>query len=285
MGGIVDAPPGLPSSSPRPAVPSRVSDLVAAGVVPPDGPVSLLIDYDGTLVPFAPRPEAAAPDAELVSLLERLAGDARIDLHLVSGRSIDDLDRWFARLDAQLWAEHAAAHRPSPGEPWRLVAGGERGWMAVADQYLTALTRDTRGSVLERKRTSLAWHYRLVDPDLADRQVAKLEETLPRLLSGRDADVLHGHLVREVRPRGVSKGLAVRHALRRALPGGAIVAIGDDRTDEDMFTALPPSGVAIRVGGGKTGARYGLPDFRAVRQFLALMVGGPVESATPEERV
>jgi trehalose 6-phosphate synthase/phosphatase len=218
-----------------------------------------------------------------MSLLERLATDSRTALHLVSGRSVDDLARWFPRLDAQLWAEHGAARRPSPREPWQLVVASDPEWMTIAGAYLTALTAETRGALLERKRTSLAWHYRLVDPDLADRQVAKLDEALPRILSAHAVEVLRGRMVREVRPRGVSKGLAVRHLLRHGLPPGAIIAIGDDRTDEDMFTALPPSGVAIRVGGGKTGARYGLTDFRAVRRLLAHLIDRPAGKASSGE--
>jgi trehalose 6-phosphate synthase/phosphatase len=284
-GGVLDT-PSEPSASPLPSTgfsTHRVRDLVAAGVFPPDGPITLLIDYDGTLVPYASTPEEAAPDVELLGLLERVAASPRIALHLVSGRSVDDLARWFTRLDAQLWAEHAAVRRPSPREPWQAVATGDTGWMGAAETYLLALTAETRGALLERKRTSLAWHYRLVDPDLADRQLAKLEQRLPAILAGHRAEILHGRMVREVRPRGVSKGLAVRHVLRYGPPAGAIVAIGDDRTDEDMFTELPPSGVAIRVGGGQTEARYGLTDFHAVRRLLAHLVGAPGGKITTED--
>jgi trehalose 6-phosphate synthase/phosphatase len=156
--------------------------------------------------------------------------------------------------------------------------------MAAAEAYLVALTAETRGALFERKRTSLAWHYRLVDPDLADRQLAKLEHAMPAILAGHPVEILHGRMVREVRPLGVSKGLAVRHVLRHGPPPGAIVAIGDDRTDEDMFAELPPSGVAIRVGGGRTGARYGLTDFHAVRRLLAHLVGSPGDKVTAENR-
>lgn len=283
-GGVLDTPPGSSLASAVPgAISSRVRDLVAAGIFPHDKAITLLIDYDGTLVPYAATPNEAAPDAELMDLLERIAANPRIDLHLVSGRSVDDLARWFARLDAHLWAEHAAVRRPSPRDPWQPVVATDPAWMRVAETYLLDLTAETRGALFERKRTSLAWHYRLVDPDLAERQTAKLDEALPGILAGYPAEILRGRMVREVRPKGVSKGLAVRHVLRRGLPSGAIIAIGDDRTDEDMFTELPPSGVAIRVGGGRTGARYALPDFQAVRRLLSHLVDGRSGNINTEE--
>jgi trehalose 6-phosphate synthase/phosphatase len=49
---------------------------------------------------------------------------------------------------------------------------------------------------------------------------------------------------------------------------GAVVAIGDDRTDEDLFAALPPSALTIHVGAVTTKARYRLADPAAVRRFL-----------------
>jgi trehalose 6-phosphate synthase/phosphatase len=124
------------------------------------------------------------------------------------------------------------------------------------------------------KDTSLAWHYRLVEPALAEQRLAELHEDLPKALNGAPVDVLWGHMVLELRPRGVSKALVVREVLQRNPPPGAIVAIGDDKTDEDMFAALPPSGVAIRVGKGATAARFGVRDYRAVRRLLTLALRG-----------
>jgi trehalose 6-phosphate synthase/phosphatase len=268
-GGLLDALTIKSSTSTSGGAAGSVRELIAAGIFPRDLPLTLLIDYDGTLVPYAPTPEQAAPDAELMRLLESLAAAERIDLHLVSGRAVGDLTRWFGSLDAHLWAEHGAAHRRSPDDAWRFLVDEPPPWMTIAEPYLRDLTARARGSLLERKRTSLAWHYRLVDPDLAERQVSILDDTLPRILSGHAVNILRGHMVCEVRPQGISKGLAVRYVLETGDESGVIVAIGDDRTDEEMFAALPPSGIAIRVGGGTTGAQYGLADFRAVRRLLA----------------
>jgi trehalose 6-phosphate synthase/phosphatase len=47
-----------------------------------------------------------------------------------------------------------------------------------------------------------------------------------------------------------------------------VLSMGDDRTDEDMFAALPPEAIAIHVGHGASVARHRLPDWRASRAFL-----------------
>ena len=49
-------------------------------------------------------------------------------------------------------------------------------------------------------------------------------------------------------PRGIHKGRLVPSVVTRAPAGALVVAIGDDRTDEDLFAALPPSALAIHVG-------------------------------------
>ena len=46
----------------------------------------LLLDYDGTLVPYTPTPELARPDATLLELLEELTRRPGTELHVVSGR-------------------------------------------------------------------------------------------------------------------------------------------------------------------------------------------------------
>jgi trehalose 6-phosphate synthase/phosphatase len=64
----------------------------------------------------------------------------------------------------------------------------------------------------------------------------------------------------------------VQHLLgRRPSPQG-IVAFGDDRTDEEMFAALPRSAVGIHVGPGASLAKYRLRHPAAVRAFLGRLL-------------
>jgi trehalose 6-phosphate synthase/phosphatase len=108
----------------------------------------------------------------------------------------------------------------------------------------------------------------LVEPELAKERLGELATRLAPVLAAHDLEAMRGSKVLEVRVRGLSKALVVARALARAGDDVAVLAIGDDRTDEDLFAALPPSALSVHVGGGATRAAFRLPDPAAVRRFL-----------------
>src|SRR5262249_26022943 len=132
----------------------------------------------------------------------------------------------------------------------------------------------TAGAALEEKRTSFAWHYRLADRDFGRHQLDALRRALRERLRDEPVELLDGELVLELRPRGVDKGRVVGTALRAAPPGAAVLAVGDDRTDEDLFGALPGEAIAIHVGGRETVAQLRVRDWRDVRALLERMLAG-----------
>ncbi len=109
--------------------------------------VVLVLDYDGTLVPFAPRPEDAKPDPELLALLGRLAGIGKLELRLVSGRSRENLEAWFGHLPFRLHAEHGLWRKDGPGAAWaaRIEHGSD--WKQEAKAGLADWCRQYRGVV------------------------------------------------------------------------------------------------------------------------------------------
>ena len=246
------------------------------------GPLTLLLDYDGTLVPIAPTPEQATPDHDLVSLLRALARRQDRDIHIVSGRPRDVIARWFGDLPISLWAEHGFwwrafdAQLPRHGKPhagsWRAAGRVPVQALERTKGLLERFTRVTPGSFIEQKSASLAWHFRRAQPRVDRAQAREYLETLEHALADSPLEVLSGKKVIEVRPRGVNKaevGRRVLKARRRAAP---IVAIGDDETDEDMFAALPDSAVTIAVGPGPTCAKYVVDDHLAARNLLAALI-------------
>jgi trehalose 6-phosphate synthase/phosphatase len=230
--------------------------------------VVLLLDYDGTLVPFAPTPDLATPDSDLLGLLGALAVRPATRVHLVSGRQRENLEAWFGELAIGLHAEHGLWSRaPSTGD-W------QRHDIARAvpyDQLLGLLkhfTDRTPGSSIERKSAGLAWHFRLARPDLAAVHAEAVLEEVRRRFPSDTVEVLRGEKVLEFRPAGVHKGLIVTRIMQQSGPASTLVAVGDDATDEDMFAALPPDGLSVHVGPRPSGATIRLRDVAACREFL-----------------
>jgi trehalose 6-phosphate synthase/phosphatase len=84
--------------------------------------------------------------------------------------------------------------------------------------------------------------------------------------------MLVGHKVIEVRTRGVHKGMIVPPLVEAGEGDWTILAMGDDRSDEDLFAALPPESFAVHVGPGESQASYRLANPTAVRAFLTQLL-------------
>ena len=233
----------------------------------------LLLDYDGTLVPFARAPDLAAPDRELYDLLKALAGRAGALVHIVSGRRRDPLERWLGDLPIGLHAEHGYWSRMAPGKPWTAMPDVDVSWKAAVRRILDEATSATPGALVEEKTATLAWHWRMAEPELGSQRAEALWARLERETRGGGAELLRGDKVIEVRPRGVSKATVldrVRAALE--LPRVTVAAMGDDWTDEECFRALPPEAIAIGVGYRATIAAYRVASPRGARALLAGIV-------------
>lgn len=227
---------------------------------------TLILDYDGTLVPLAARPELAPPDAELLALLGDLA--TRAAVHVVSGRRRADLDQWLGALPIGLHAEHGYWQRLDPGAPWAPLLAPPA-WIEDVRAVLGRATARAPGSFVEEKSASVAWHYRACERAPASEGLREIEALLAPRREALGIELLRGAEVIEVRLRGVHKGRVVPAILARATPASLVIAAGDDVTDEDLFAALPADAVTIHVGGGDSIARFRVSSSRALRQVLA----------------
>ena len=232
----------------------------------------LLLDYDGTLVPFTPTPELARPDAGLLALLRSLALRAGTEVHVVSGRAREALDKWLGGLPVWLHAEHGFWSRDPAERTWVPAAEVGGSWREPVLAILRDTTARTPGSLIEVKAVALAWHYRLADLETGARRANELRLHLNQLLSNQPVEILAGNRVLEIRPHGIHKGRIVPPLPPEKLARTAVLAIGDDRTDEDLFAALPPEAISIRVGPGTTKARFRLEGVAAVRALLQSLV-------------
>lgn len=231
----------------------------------------LLLDYDGTLVPFVEDPKLARPDAELMDLLRGLAASGGNEAVIVSGRPRRDLEEWFGRLPVGLIAEHGVWLRLRGGE-WQMLRGITAEWKERVRPILQVYVDRLPGALLEEKEFSLAWHYRGADPKQASRRSRELLDALGGFTRNIDVQVLEGSKVLEVRNAWVSKGTAAMQWLAAVGPE-FVLAIGDDVTDEDLFRALPATAHSVRVGLAQTAARYYLTSHAEVRRLLGALVG------------
>ncbi|UYZ63796.1 bifunctional alpha,alpha-trehalose-phosphate synthase (UDP-forming)/trehalose-phosphatase [Hymenobacter weizhouensis] len=233
----------------------------------------LLLDYDGTLVPFQADPQRAQPDAELLQLLQDLTANERNRVVIISGRDRTTLQNWLGHLPLDFIAEHGVWLR-TRGEDWQLFQPVRNDWKAEIRPILELYVARTAGSFIEEKEYSLVWHFRRADAELATVRARELMSHLTFLASNTDLQVLEGNKVVEVKNAGINKGTAAARWLSTIAPD-FVLAIGDDRTDEDTFGAMPSEAFTVKVGSApRSLARYHLPGVPDVRQLLReLMMG------------
>jgi trehalose 6-phosphate synthase/phosphatase len=216
----------------------------------------LFLDYDGTLVPFAKHPKLAIPTSDLRKLLFMLSSDTRTDATIISGRDSLTLEEWFRDLPINLVAEHGAAVRLKNGQ-WIHERDTDQTWKPRIRPTLELFTQRSPGALIEEKSHTLAWHYRNVEPDLGFIRSRELLDNLHHLLRNSSLTIVDGNKVIEVRMSGVDKGTVASKLLLND-NYDFVLAVGDDKTDEDMFRALAGKAVTIKIGAGNTSANYSL---------------------------
>jgi trehalose 6-phosphate synthase/phosphatase len=231
----------------------------------------LLLDYDGTMVPFADRPEYAQPDSELLDILRRLVGKLGNEVVVISGRDREVLNSWLGDLDINLIAEHGAWIKQRGGD-WNASVLQAEDWkrdmMPVLERYVDR----TPGSFVEEKDYSLVMHFRKVDPELAAIRMGEIKGDLHYLTANLNLDILEGNMVIEVHDATINKGSAAMQFVNQINPD-FLLALGDDQTDEDVFKILDGSAYTIKVGISPSQAKYNLPSVGAVRSLLKKLAG------------
>ncbi len=226
----------------------------------------IILDYDGTLVPFEKLPEKAKPTDDVLKILKTLTQEERNEVLIVSGRDRETLDSWFGELDLGLIAEHGAWTKEK-GRTWVRITGLKTTWKNVIRPILEHFVDRTPGSFIEEKDFSLVWHYRKSEPRLSSVRSLELKYALLQLTENHNLEVLEGNKVIEVRNAGVNKGLFAENWLSKN-KWDYILAIGDDVTDEDMFAVLPKNAYSIKVGLKPSKAKFNLGSVMDINELL-----------------
>jgi trehalose 6-phosphate synthase/phosphatase len=231
---------------------------------------AILLDYDGTLVPFTGDPKAAKPPVALLNLLGGLSGDAKNNLVIISGRDKTTMENWFGTLGADLIAEHGVWNK-NKNSHWQLIRPLNNNWKATIVPILQMHSDRLPGSFVEEKEYSVVWHFRRAEPELASIRARELTDDLMVFTANLDVQILQGNKVVEIRCGGVTKGIAAMQFLTNQ-KFDFILALGDDWTDEEMFKVLPETAYSIMVGLRSSHAKFNLHSHKEVIALLKEML-------------
>lgn len=231
----------------------------------------IFIDYDGTLIPFSKYPEQAVLGQEAKNVLTMIANDTRNKIVIISGRDKNFLDRQFKDMNLSLVAEHGLFIKHSV-EGWKSMVQYETDWKNKVYPVLKEFVDRCSGSFIEEKNASLVWHFRNVDEDFVQVRIHELKDNLFEILKNEPKLVmLEGNKILEIKSTAYDKGSSALSLLNQK-KYDFILAIGDDRTDEDLFRVLPEKSHTIKVGTAISLAKYNLKSQKFVYDFFETLV-------------
>jgi trehalose 6-phosphate phosphatase len=228
---------------------------------------ALFLDFDGTLVELANRPEAVAVDRPILDVLRRLTACSEGAVAIITGRDIETIDRFIAPLRLPVAGAHGHVRRTAGGNTIE-TSVDQDALSGIADS-LTRFAAGTPGLLVERKSRSVALHYRLA-PERAAAGRAAVERAIA---DTPQFTLLQGKFVYEVRSTIADKGHAIAAFMAEAPFAGRLpVFAGDDVTDEEGFALVNRTGgLSIKVGAGSSTAAYRLRDPSDLRNWLDAM--------------
>ncbi len=224
---------------------------------------ALFLDFDGTLVDLADKPEEVIVPAALVDTLRALHTYLGGAVAVISGRPMDQIDEFLAPLRLPVAGVHGSERRAANGT----LSLQTTYPLDEVQHAAQALVRQHPALRLEAKRGSLALHYRQA-PEL---EAVCLETMRAAVEASPGLTLMRGKMVVEAKPGGASKGMAIDAFMHEApFAGRQPVFMGDDFTDEVGFTVVQRrGGMGVKVGGGPSAAWHRVESPAVLRQELA----------------
>ncbi len=227
-----------------------------------------LLDYDGTLIPHFNIPAEAQPNEKIMNVLEKLSEKKNSRVVLLSGRDKSTLEKWFGHLPIEMAAEHGLLLREK-NKKWKMLKPVRKNWKKKIIPILQEFSEKLPRSFVEEKEFSVVFHYRKANPEFAALRVKELINHLEDFTSNRDVIIHKGSKIVEVRNAGIDKGIAAMNWLSKKNGHSRFVlAIGNDRTDEDLFRVMPKDAFSIKVGMQPSYAKFHLNNPKEAIELL-----------------
>ena len=226
----------------------------------------LLLDFDGTLVNLQSRPELATPGEDVLSILENLSADPKNEVWIVSGRNRQFLEQYMGHLPIGMVAEHGGYIK---NPEWQPVIKGEPEWKDQVIEIMQDYVDTNAESFIEVKEFGIAYHYRNVAEKQGFNSSRELLMLLKNHMYNTPTQIIDGNKVIEVKHFMAHKGMTCKSHILLNGKYDFTLAIGDDKTDEDLFEMLTGENeFSIKVGEGNTAAKYRLKTVEEVLEFL-----------------
>ncbi|WP_375288579.1 trehalose-phosphatase [Sphingomonas sp.] len=232
---------------------------------PPDllDGAALFLDFDGTLVEIAPRPDMVSVDERLARLMARLSEKLEGRIAVISGRPVGDIAALFGAPGFAIAGSHGLEVRHADG---RTAISERPPALDIVRAGLAEFAARDAALLIEDKPVGVALHYRRAPEYEAEANV------LARALADRHGLRLQpGKMMVEVRSGAADKGSALTVLMREPLMASARpLFLGDDDTDEPAFVAAANlGGDGILIGPDRpTAATHRLPDVATTLDWL-----------------
>ena len=261
----------------------------------------IFIDFNGTLVMKEPTGKylkremlgisGSKPPEETVKALTELCADDSNVVFVVSGDTESNIENAIGSIPGLGLASGNGGRISLPlksgqsSRTWETIDLGVD-WDAVikiAIPILSKYTARANGAFVKQTASSLGWSYYGCDPEWGEWLATYLLMELDVALHSFDIRVVKLKGVVEVVPRKLSKGNIVKKVLQNNSDAEFILCMGDDVSDEKMFTAvfsalaesetlpqvLQPSHVfTVTVGRKASNASYCMENAEDVAELL-----------------
>lgn len=228
------------------------------------GAAVLFLDFDGTLAPIVRDRAGAYPSRETLSALRLLCMRPRLRVFVVSGRSRADLRRRLPCKGLVLLGDHGF-------DAGRLSGRTPSGWPRIRRllrRELGAVLALFEEASLEVKPVTMTLHFRAVPNGRIASLLRRVRDRVRNLLRKGSFRLRPGRKALEFLPSGRwGKGALVQRVFLEGGERRIAIVLGDDRTDEEIFRHLPHE-ITVRVGPGKTAARFRLSGPGSASRFL-----------------
>lgn len=246
----------------------RLDENGRGGRRPPEADVAWawFFDVDGTLIEIASTPSSVVVHDDLPHIISRLHSLSGGAVSLITGRAVSDVAQFLPLPGIAVAGQHGLEMRSARGDV-SMDSSSQADFDAI-ESTLNDVAKKHTGLIVEHKGRSIALHYRRA-PRLAGYAHRLMRELKDR--HGPDLMIQKGKRVVELKPVEADKGTAIS-ALMRVAPfkGRTPVFVGDDVTDELGFQLVNElGGYSIKVGPGRTVAKWRLRDVNEVREWLS----------------